>query len=301
MYSIHSPAKLNLFLEVVNKRPDGYHNIDSIFAAVDLCDEITVELLTCDSINVTTDHPSVPNGENNIIYKAVNELKKAFKISSGVSVCVKKRIPVGGGMGGGSSNAASVIATLCNCWNIDVTKAPVPGIAARLGADVPFFLYGDGLAQCTGIGDQIKKIFSSFEMSFVIVNPCVIINTGEIYRSINLTYAPNTSKIFIEMFNTSDLLKISKYFFNRMEETVFARYPQVKNVKDELMNAGCTGSLMSGSGSSVFGLVRNQAQAHTIAEVMRENHPEWQVFTARHIPYQYATATKDDGSSSKAT
>ncbi|RJP62292.1 MAG: 4-(cytidine 5'-diphospho)-2-C-methyl-D-erythritol kinase, partial [Candidatus Auribacter fodinae] len=215
MIKILSPAKLNIFLEVLQKRADGYHDIDSVFVKVNLCDSIDMELINDEVIMVSTDHPSVPDGPDNIVYKSVIALKKYFNRNEGVRISIKKVIPVGGGMGGGSSNAAAVIKGLCKLWGYDYSSPDVMGIAARIGADVPFFLSGHTIAVCKGIGEIITPVASDLSLTFVVVNPNVMISTGDIYRKVNLTSARKDSIIITEAISRKCLDKIGVNFFNR--------------------------------------------------------------------------------------
>jgi 4-diphosphocytidyl-2-C-methyl-D-erythritol kinase len=275
MIKILSPAKLNIFLEVLQKRADGYHDIDSVFVKVNLCDSIDMELINDEVIMVSTDHPSVPDGPDNIVYKSVIALKKYFNRNEGVRISIKKVIPVGGGMGGGSSNAAAVIKGLCKLWGYDYSSPDVMGIAARIGADVPFFLSGHTIAVCKGIGEIITPVASDLSLTFVVVNPNVMISTGDIYRKVNLTSARKDSIIITEAISRKCLDKIGVNFFNRMEDTVIKDFPVIAEIKKALLEAGCSASLMSGSGSTVFGLVKNDHSRDNVIKHIREKYPEW--------------------------
>ena len=278
---VKSPSKLNLFLEVTEKRLDGYHSIDSIFVCINLCDDMEIEWIPDNHIEVTTDHPLVPDGLSNIIYKAIAAVKDSFAIQSGVRVHVRKKIPVGGGLGGGSSNAATILKTICERWNIDLNHPELQQIAVRIGADVPFFLNSSGFARCTGIGEIIEDISLNQRLWFVLVNPQIHIDTGKIYKKIRLTYTGKRPIILYRGISHCTVGVIASGFFNRMEEVVIPMYPVVGDIKNELNAHGCVRSLMSGSGSTVFGLAKDKQSAETIADALRDRYPQWFV-TATH-------------------
>jgi len=275
MISIKSVAKLNLFLEITEKRPDGYHNLDSIFSLINLSDDIKIEFTKNGEINVATDHPEVPDGEKNIIYKTVLRIKELKRIKSGVNIFVTKNIPVGGGLGGGSSNAAAVISCLSKQWGFDAKSEEILDLAKQIGADVPFFLHDARMARCEGIGETVTPLEEIPELWFVLVNPGLNINTGEVYRSLNLTKEKKDSKIIMDAIYRKDLAKIADNFYNRLEEPVLKRYPVIADIKKVLMDYGCIGSLMSGSGSTVFGLVENEHQGKNLLKLIKENYKNY--------------------------
>ena len=274
-----SPAKLNLFLEIVNKRKDGYHNLDSVFCMIDLHDKIQLDFTKDNKIVVRTDSPHVPDGEKNIVYKSIRLLKDYFNIDEGVCVFIKKSIPVGGGLGGGSSNAGVVIRYLAERWNLDIENKEIKSLIASLGADIPFFVRFSPIALCTGIGDQVKSLQTSLSLWFVIINPSICINTKNMYEKIQLTYEPKLTKILLKKIadktTKNSYENIAKNLFNRFEDTVIPLYPVIKDIKTQLIQLGCSGALMSGSGSTVFGVVSNQTVGEKIVNAFKNEHPDW--------------------------
>jgi len=270
-----SPAKLNLFLEIVNKRKDGYHNLDSVFCMIDLHDIIQLEFIEEDKIKVKTDSSIVPDGEKNIVYKAVFLLKNYFNIKQGVSIFIRKNIPAGGGLGGGSSNAGVVINYLAEKWKLNINNRQIKSLISSLGADIPFFVSYCPLALCTGIGDKIENIKTFLTSWFVVVNPLICINTKEMYGKIKLTYEPKRSTILLDKLTKNSYENIAKNLFNRFEDTVIPLYPVIKDIKAQLVKLGCKGSLMSGSGSTVFGVVRDRKAGEEIVRAFKCNNPEW--------------------------
>jgi 4-diphosphocytidyl-2-C-methyl-D-erythritol kinase len=251
---IKSPAKINLFLEIKNKRSDGYHNLESIMQTISLYDELSFDLREKDIILECSDK-SLSVDETNIIYKATKAVQNHFKIDNGVKIYSKKEIPIGAGLGGGSSNAAATLKALVKLWNIKTTKTELEQIAAKLGADVPFFLTG-GTALCEGTGEKITPLKSIDTLNIILVNPGFSVMTTDVYKKIKF---PLTNQVKIHrivfaicsgFFNIKNAYKCC---FNRLEEFVFPDYPEIVIIKNILNDLGCV-SFMSGSGATVFGI-----------------------------------------------
>ncbi|MCD6460833.1 4-(cytidine 5'-diphospho)-2-C-methyl-D-erythritol kinase, partial [bacterium] len=238
-------------------------------------DEIQINTLREDKIEVQTDSPNVPDGEKNIVYKAIGLLKKFFDIKEGVSVFIKKKIPSGGGLGGGSSNAGVVINYLTEHWHLDINNKEVKSLISFLGADVPFFVQNKPLSLCRGIGDITEPVEISLNLWFVVVNPLICINTKQMYGKIKLTYEPKQATIVVDKIIKNSFENITKNLFNRFEEFVVPIYPVIKEIKSQLIKLGCESSLMSGSGSTVFGLVRNKEAGENIVHAFKNIHPDW--------------------------
>lgn len=264
-----APAKINLYLEIISKRQDGYHNLESVMHTVSLCDEL--EFLASDKIELICDK-DVCSPEKNLVYKTAVKLKEKYSLNNkGVKIILKKNIPTGAGLGGGSSDAAATILALNKYWNLNLSKKELEEFAATIGADVPFFLTG-GTAKIEGIGDIVKKIKVNDKYHFVLVKPDFGVSTVEAYSKIKmpLTNINKFNKI-IEMLESCRLDKaISKdLFFNRFESTVFSDYPEIQKIKSVLSDLGAV-SLMSGSGATVFGLVSDEQEAKCIAEQLKK-------------------------------
>jgi len=235
-------AKINLFLDILNKRKDGYHNIRTIFQEISLTDEIYVREIK-NGIKIFCAHPKVPTNKTNLVYKAADLLKKHSGIKKGILIKIKKNIPVGGGLGGGSSDAAAVLKGLNKLWNLKLTKNQLAGIGKKIGADVPFFIYG-GRCLGEGIGAQLTPLKIRKTEWYVLVKPPFEISTKNAYAYLRLTKTRKTDKI--------------KKCVNRLEDVVIPLYPEIKKIKDLLTESGAEFSLMSGSGSCVFGFVKNK-------------------------------------------
>ena len=263
-----APAKINLYLEIVSKRQDGYHNLESVMHTVSLCDEL--EFSDSDKIELVCDK-AICSPEKNLVYKTAVKLKDKFSVNKGVKIILKKNIPAGAGLGGGSSDAAATILALNKYWNLNLSKKELEEFASTIGADVPFFLTG-GTAKIEGIGDIVKKLKVNNKYYFVLVKPDFGVSTVEAYSKIKmpLTNINKFNKI-IELLESSKLDKIvsKELFFNRFESTVFSDYPEIQKIKSVLSNLGAV-SLMSGSGATVFGLVSDEQEAKSIAEQLKK-------------------------------
>jgi len=246
-----SPAKINIGLRVLRKRVDGYHDIETIFHEVKLFDEIEMEIY--DEIEFESDSDEIPRGFENLCLKAVRIFFESFGIHSGVRIYLKKRIPVGAGLGGGSSNSATVLKGLNILFNVGADDDHLCELGSLIGSDVPFFIKG-GTAYATGRGEIIEPIDVKVPYKIVIVYPGVKISTAWAYENLKLKGhkgEESLKKIFVE--NVKNPAALRELIGNDFEELVFSHYPVVEDVKRKLYKLGSVFSLMSGSGSAVFG------------------------------------------------
>jgi 4-diphosphocytidyl-2-C-methyl-D-erythritol kinase len=251
---ILAPAKVNIFLEVVNRRKDGYHNIESVMQAVSLFDEITITP-SAKKLTLKCSLKELPADQSNLALKAAILLKNESKIKSGANIYLNKKIPLGAGLGGGSSDAAAVLKGLLLVWRKKLSNEKLLEIAEKLGSDVPFFVFG-GAALVRGKGEKLEKLKKIEAASLLLVNPGFGVATKTVYKSLRF---PLTKKQKIN--RILELLKASKppaqwgkEMFNRLEEAVLPVYPEIGRIKDIFKAHGCD-CLMSGSGSTVFGIV----------------------------------------------
>lgn len=278
-------AKINLFLDVVCKRADGYHNIETIFQTISLHDVMELEL-TPSEMDVTCDDPTVPTDRSNLALKAFLRLKEATGCKGGVRIKIKKNIPPGSGLGGGSSNAAAALVALNRMLGGGLSEEQLRGIARDLGADVPFFISG-GLAAAWQIGDRLMTLPPIPESFIVIAVPDKLrVSTPQAYA---MTGAPNCLDPGPESFSEcSDRLKACvqalssdrpaaenddalSILHNALERPVFSRYPAIAELKDLLLAAGAGAALMSGSGSAVFGVADSIKHANQIKSAVEES------------------------------
>jgi len=278
---LKSFAKINLGLEVLGKRPDGYHEIRTLFQAVDFHDVLDFAPLDSDSIQVEGDDPAVPWDERNLIHKAAVLLRESGRAEAGVRIRVAKRIPAGAGLGGGSSNAAVTLHGLNLLWGLGLDKKALADLAGRLGSDVTYFLEG-GLCLGQGRGEAISPLEDLPRLFGVIVLPPVVSLTAEVYRLYrpSLTSGDKDSKI-IRFLQSRELGSLE----NSLERTVFRLYPQLQDIKRFFQSRGAELSLVSGSGSAVFGLFRSRDEAERGWTEAQKRHPSVLVETLSRDEY----------------
>lgn len=265
-----SYAKLNLYLEILDKRPDGYHNLETIFERISLADEITIRKAPGNSIKIETDSPGIPKGPGNLAYQAARLLKESLGIPAGLVIKIKKRIPVGAGLGGGSSNAAAVLLGLNCLWGLGLNSEELKEYASRLGSDVAFFVYDYPLAIGRGRGERLAPWNGlKRKLWHVIAVPRLNVSTALIYRDLDgLCRKPGKKTAFGL---NSSLPRVKDILFNRLEEATFNRYPQVGRLKRDLEALGLNGVLMSGSGSAVFGITESRKGGLRIAKILKRS------------------------------
>ena len=277
---VQAPAKINLFLEIINKRPDGYHNIESVMHTVSLFDilefteiqENKIELV-CDNMQLSSDV------KKNLVYKAAEKIKQQYNINKGIQIKLTKNIPMGAGLGGGSSDAAATILALNKIWNVNDDIKNLELLGAKLGADVPFFMTG-GVAKISGIGDVVEKINTKLNLDFVLVKPNFGVSTPYAYSRVKfpLTNFHKISKIINSLEKgVFDFESAKDLFFNRFEDFIFDEYQEIKQIKEVLEDLGCA-SLMSGSGATVFGLVHDKENIDFILNELKKC--GWNVWVA---------------------
>jgi 4-diphosphocytidyl-2-C-methyl-D-erythritol kinase len=254
---LKAPAKINLFLHIFKKRPDGYHDIDSLIQAVSLHDELTLE--KSDDIEFISEGLDDVAIEDNLAYKAAR-LIAGMAYYPGVRITLKKRIPVGAGLGGGSADAAFTIRGLIQLFDLKLDKNMLIKKAGGLGADIPFFL-SHGQARVTGIGDNIENYYLPLNYEIIIVKPTLSLKTEKIYKAIDkksegkfhLTKKDNY--YFLKKRITDpEFVRIAKNFINDFEEVVFPLYPELPRIKNTLLSEGAFYAGLSGTGSAIFGL-----------------------------------------------
>lgn len=262
--SLKAPAKINLFLEILGKRNDGYHEIETVMQEIDLVDNLQFEE-TQEDVKLKCNDKNIPSDENNLVCKAANLILNECGIKKGVLISLEKNIPVGAGLGGGSSDAAATLKALNLLWKIGLNDAELMGFAAKLGSDIPFFIKGK-TSLCSGRGEKITPIEVKNEMNYLIIFPHINISTTTIYRNlkIDLTKKIIDVSFFLNALKHHKVAGISKLLFNRLEEVVFATYPDLLDVKMALGHFGFCGLSVSGSGSAFFGLCNDRHQAEAI-------------------------------------
>ncbi len=279
MMIVTAPAKINLYLEIINKRPDGYHNIESVMHTVSLFDILEFTELQEDKIELVCDNADLFDSKKNLVYKAAEKVKEKYNITTGVKIKLTKNIPMGAGLGGGSSDAAATIVALNKIWKINDDIKNLELLGATLGADVPFFMTG-GVAKISGIGDVVEKINTKLNLDFVLVKPNFGVSTPYAYSRVKfpLTNIHKISKIINNLEKGMfDFESAKDLFFNRFEDFIFDEYQEIKQIKEVLEDLGCA-SLMSGSGATVFGLVHDKGNIDFILNELKKC--GWNVWVA---------------------
>ncbi|RKY01704.1 4-(cytidine 5'-diphospho)-2-C-methyl-D-erythritol kinase [Candidatus Poribacteria bacterium] len=260
-------AKVNLYLDVLRRRPDGYHDILTLFQSVSLCDELVVR--RSKEIWVECDMPGVPSGVMNLAYKAAKLLKDVVGLREGVSVEIRKRIPPGAGLGGGSADAAAVLVAMNELFSLNLEIGTLMELGAELGADVPFCISG-GTAIGEGRGDVLTKLKPLEGFWLVLAYPGVHISTGWAYGRLRLTEPRVNARILIRLKEVTPEA-VPDLLFNVFEDVVFPEHPEIARLKDRMLELGARGALMSGSGSTVFGLFFDEAEARrALAAISKE-------------------------------
>jgi 4-diphosphocytidyl-2-C-methyl-D-erythritol kinase len=278
---LESPAKVNLRLEVLKKRADGYHELRTILQKITLHDVLHFSLKKERGISIKTTHPHLPVGKRNLVYQAVQSILNKSDYKGGVFIEIEKRIPLGSGMGGGSSNAATSLKAMNQLLRVNLSKKELMGLGLEIGADVPFF-FSEGAAIVTGIGERLKKIELP-GLWYVLIYPNFEVSTRWAYRNFVLT-----NKRF--HFNLHGLLRspkeISNLLLNDLEGVVSREYPQIGVMKKMLYSAGALGALMTGSGPTVFGVFSEEGGASEAYKKVKKmiRGRGWIVLNARNIP-----------------
>ena len=263
-----SYAKINLFLQVLGRRDDGYHNIETIYQTVDLCDELRFSPRPSE-ITLECDDQGLGDPEDNLASKAAAALKKRTGCTKGVHIELMKRIPVAAGLAGGSGNAAATLTALNELWGLDLSELEIREIGLELGSDVPYCTVGGTLA-ATRRGERFTTLEPLPETAFVLVHSAAQVSTARVYSHPLL---PKSEEEPIGDMTPSFKLSIGELqrgaiadmLYNAMEDVVFAEHPELAVLKQRLLDAGCAGALMSGSGATLFGLCRNSDHAHEVA------------------------------------
>ncbi len=279
--TVRSPAKINLFLEVLGERGDGYHQIITLMQAVDLCDKLVLRKRKS-GVTVSCDHPRCPSDERNLAFRAASMLLEEEKMKPGVSICIRKQIPVSAGLGGGSSNAAATLKGMNRLFGLQLSREKLHALACQIGSDVPFFLYS-GQAVASGRGEQIEPVVVYTDYWLVIVFPGFEVSTGWAYQNAKISLTRKEKVVNYEILETNvGFYDALPHFENDLEEAVVRKHPVVREVKDALRRSGALKSSMSGSGPTVYGVFDQKPQAEEVARKLSRG--DWQVFLTRPIP-----------------
>lgn len=262
-YTKKAPAKINLAIDVLRKRPDGYHDVIMIMQSVALYDIITVKPIRGGKITVTANSKLVPEGSQNIVYKVAELLKNKYNVKDGVEIQIEKNIPVAAGLAGGSADAAAAMKLLNKAWGLKMSKAEVLEIAKKIGSDVPFCLEG-GTALAEGLGEKLTPGKPLPECFILLAKPEINISAKEVYEGIDIEEIKERPDIkgMIETLNKGSLPDVASKLCNVLENVTVKKCPEIPKIKEKLIEYGALGSVMSGSGPTVFGIFDDQNKAY---------------------------------------
>lgn len=278
-------AKVNLTLDVLGKRPvDGYHYIRSVMVPITLADEVKIHP---DRGLVVTSEPEIPGpAEHNLAYRAAWALREASGVTSGARIHIAKRIPVAGGLAGGSSNAATVLRGLNRLWELGLTDADLIRIGARLGSDIPFCLL-QRPALVEGIGERLSPVTVSRPFWSVVAYPSVAKSTGNVYRwldDLDQFPRPDTNRM-LRALASGDLADVAASLGNVFEAVMLPRHPEIRQLKEQMLARGAVGALMSGAGPSILGLVPDRGTGERLARHLTDVKAAAAVFVVQlHLP-----------------
>ncbi len=294
-----SPAKINLYLDILGKRSDNYHDIVTVFERIDLCDtlRLTDKGVSDDSISITSNQHDLPSDENNLVFTACKLLKESFGVSKGVAIHIDKRIPIGAGLGGGSSNAATVLKGLVRLWGLDVTDDRLLDFGRRIGADVPFFIFNHAFAVGRQRGDEIVPIRSDLEMWHLLLTPPVFVSTREIYGETNLNLTDKKADVtmIVRAIEHNDTEGVKKNIYNALKDIAAKKVADISKAKDFLERMGFDTISVTGSGPTIFLITKNRKEAESIKSkfnttyfTQNSNNPNnlagnWNIFVAKTL------------------
>ncbi|MCG7346210.1 4-(cytidine 5'-diphospho)-2-C-methyl-D-erythritol kinase [Sporosarcina sp. ACRSL] len=259
-----APAKINLTLDVLHKRPDGFHEVEMIMTTVDLADRVWLRPSNDGHINIKVSERFVPNDRKNLAYQAADLLKRKYGVREGVDITLDKKIPVAAGLAGGSSDAAATLRGLNRLWKLQLSADELAEIGSKIGSDVSFCVYG-GTALAKGRGEKIQHLPAPPNCWVILAKPSISVSTADIYRNLHVDSIvhPDTEAM-LEALHSGDYDKMCASLGNVLEPVTMKLHPQVVVLKEKMEQFGADAVLMSGSGPTVFGFVRQEARVSRI-------------------------------------
>lgn len=277
--SLKALAKINLGLDVVRRREDGYHEVRMIMQTIHLYDRLDIKRTKESGIQIQTNLSFLPVNENNLIYKAAKLLMDEFSITDGVSVKLDKRIPVAAGMAGGSTDAAAMLFGMNRLFSLGLTKRQLMERGVQIGADVPYCIMR-GTALAEGIGEELSQLSPMVKCPVLIAKPSISVSTKFVYQNLKLddaTIHPDID-LLIDDIRAKNLYDIAAHMGNVLETVTIPNYPVIDEIKKHMLSHGAVGAMMSGSGPTVFGLFDDEATAKKAYKAMRSSHLARQVY-----------------------
>ncbi|WP_291632721.1 4-(cytidine 5'-diphospho)-2-C-methyl-D-erythritol kinase [Clostridium sp.] len=274
-------GKINISLDIVGKREDGYHLLKMIMQNVDLYDSMSFE--KCNKgINISCNKPYIPTDEKNLVYKAAKLFMDTYDINEGINIYLKKNIPVAAGMAGGSADAAAVFKTLKHVFRIDVDDNELMNLGVKIGADVPYCIVG-GTALCEGIGEIITPLAPFKNHILVLVKPNFGVSTKEVYKNLDISKIfkhPDTETL-IKAIEQDKLKDVCSGMKNLLENVTLRKYPALKRIKEDMLKMGAMGAMMSGSGPTIFAFFDDMLKAQRCYDKFKIQYKE--VYITRTI------------------
>ncbi len=277
---VAAAAKINLSLRILQKRPDGYHDLASVMQQISIYDELTYSLRP-EGIALHCPGTDLPTDEQNLVYRAAQALFSHAGYQGGVEIILNKKIPSAAGLGGGSSDAATTLVALNDLCSLNVCQAELMKIGAKLGADVPFFIFGRR-AFATGIGDQLQVLPEMPKLNMILINPAFPLSTKAVYSGLNLTLTKKKNSYSIPRFYA--LGDVIRELHNDLEDVSLKIHPELNDFKQMLMKEGAMGALMSGSGPTLFGVFADEKSAKEARDaILKKVSGEGLVFFAQSL------------------
>jgi 4-diphosphocytidyl-2-C-methyl-D-erythritol kinase len=278
---LNANAKINLSLDVTGKRPDGYHTVKMIMQSVDLHDRVRLEIIDS-GIQVKCNFPWIPTDRNNTAYRAAELIKENFGIKEGIKISIEKNIPVAAGLAGGSTDGAAVLKGMNSLFSLNISETDLMSYGEKIGADVPYCIKG-GTMLAEGIGEILTELTQLERTSIVIVKPKISVSTAWAYKNLdveNIKIRPDTD-LLIKALDKKNIVELANNMVNIMETITIKQYHIIDEIKKKLINLGAVGSMMSGSGPSVFGIFLNEDSAEKAYRKIKSN--RWESFLTHTV------------------
>ncbi|MDF2787209.1 MAG: ipk [Neobacillus sp.] len=266
---VKAPAKINLSLDVLYKRPDGFHEVEMIMTTIDLADRVELTLLEQDKIHILSHNRYVPDDQRNLAFQAAQLLKDRYQVKKGVQITIEKTIPVAAGLAGGSSDAAATLRGLNKLWGLGLTLDELAMIGSEIGSDVSFCVYG-GTALAKGRGEMITDLPAPPTCWVILAKPFIGVSTAEVYRRLDLNGMkhPKIDEM-VKAIENNDYQSVCENVGNVLEDVTLKLHPEVAQIKEQMKRFGADAVLMSGSGPTVFGIVQHDSRMHRIYNGLR--------------------------------
>ncbi|MBO1307781.1 4-(cytidine 5'-diphospho)-2-C-methyl-D-erythritol kinase [Enterococcus sp. 669A] len=264
-----APAKINLGLDILGKRPDGLHELSMVMASIDLADRLQLEEIPENKIIIETNKAFLPTDKKNHVYEALELVKDRYQIDTGLKVNIHKQIPVAAGLGGGSTDSAAALRAVNRLWQLGLSMEELAALGAEVGSDVPYCVYSQ-TALVEGFGEKVTLLPSMPQCWVVVVKPRMSVSTRNIFSQIVMEdlYHPNIDAL-IQAIETQDYQMMTENLGNSMEVVTIAKHPIIQRIKDRMMKYGADAAMMSGSGPTVYGLCRKHSRAQHIYNALK--------------------------------